>query len=112
MNAKDRIKDLCKEHNIKPYTLETQLGYSHGALTKGEDINATRLYAVAKYFHVTMEYLMGDETEACSITDFEYKVIVEYRKLPPLQQDLILKVLNLNRPAMNIPNQMEIKDYE
>lgn len=110
MNAKDRIRELCKDQNIKPYNLECELGFSHSTLTKGEDITAKRLLAVAKYFNVTMEYLMGEDTKVHSISDFEFQMIEAYRKAQPGIQDAILKLLDVHKPIVNIPGQADMLD--
>ena len=97
MNAKDRIRELCKDQNIKPYNLECELGFSHSTLTKGEDITAKRLLAVAKYFNVTMEYLMGEDTKVHSISDFEFQMIEAYRKAQPGIQNSRVQFRHHNR---------------
>ena len=110
MNAKDRIRELCKQQNIKPYNLECELGFSHSTLTKGEDITAKRLLAVAKYFNVTMEYLMGEDIKTHSISDFEFKIIESYRNAQPGMQDAVLKLLDVHYRALNIPGQCALPE--
>lgn len=50
---------LCEENHITIAELEKTLGMSNGSLRKEGDIKSQRLKAIADYFHVSMEYLMG-----------------------------------------------------
>ncbi len=53
--------ELCKKNNITIAELEKNLGMSNGSLRKEGDIKSQRLKAIADYFGVSMEYLMGYE---------------------------------------------------
>ena len=66
MNKIDRLQYLCKAREITIKKVEDDLGYSNGSLAKGfkeHKISADRLYEVAKYFDVSMEYLMTGEPQ-------------------------------------------------
>jgi len=59
----NRIKELCGIYGINFSRLERELGFANGSLAKSrENIQADRLYAIASYFHVTMEYLLTGNT--------------------------------------------------
>lgn len=58
---KERLLRLCSEHNITIAELEKNLGMSNGSLRKEGDIKSQRLKAIADFFGVSMEYLMGYE---------------------------------------------------
>lgn len=60
MNRK-RFLELCRINNITIAELEKKLGMSNGSLRKEGDIKSQRLKAVADFFNVSMEYLMGYE---------------------------------------------------
>ena len=65
METSDIIRKLCKENHISVTDLESKLGFSNGSLTKGSSLRSDRLYEVAKYFNVSMEYLLhGEEHKA------------------------------------------------
>ena len=64
MDATETIRKLCRTRKMSVTTLEKDLGFSNGSLTKGAAIRSDRLYAVAKYFGVTMEYLLTGERPA------------------------------------------------
>ena len=58
MNTSEIIRSLCRDKGISVKTLETELGFSNGSLTKGGALRSDRLYEVAKYFEVPVEYLI------------------------------------------------------
>jgi len=66
MEIIDRVKQLCSEKGIALYTLESALGFGNGSIAKTKNMSADRLYAIAKYFHVSMEYIMtgNDDTKS------------------------------------------------
>ena len=53
------IKELCEINNITVTGLEKKLGFSNRSLSGDSAIRSDRLLEVAKYFDVSMEYLMG-----------------------------------------------------
>ena len=58
--------DLCKEHNASPNAVAKELGFSTGTCTwwkKGRMPQMSALSRIADYFGVTVEYLLGKETE-------------------------------------------------
>lgn len=61
MSLKDRIKALAAKRNISLPTLEAELGFGNSTIVKWDKStpNADKLNAVAKYFDVTMDYLMN-----------------------------------------------------
>ena len=67
MKTIDIIKDLCKQQGISIKTLEQNLGFSNGSLAKNNCLRSDRLLAVAQYFNVKMEYLMGVVDEVDNI---------------------------------------------
>lgn len=61
MSTQEIIKELCKKRGITVSSLEQELGFSNSSLKGTGAIKSDRLLAVAKYFGVSMEYLMGTE---------------------------------------------------
>jgi transcriptional regulator with XRE-family HTH domain len=57
------IRQLCKKNDISITSLEEKLGYSNGSISKSnvQFMRSDRLMAIASYFGVTMEYLMGSD---------------------------------------------------
>lgn len=63
MNSVERVKALCKERKVPVSKLEKDLGFSNGyigQLRKGS-FPADRLAAIADYFGVTTDSLLGNE---------------------------------------------------
>ncbi|MCI7739332.1 MAG: helix-turn-helix domain-containing protein [Lachnospiraceae bacterium] len=58
MTSLEIIKKLCDEKEMSISTLEKELGYSNGSLSKAKRLPSDRIYEISKYFGVTMEYLM------------------------------------------------------
>ena len=60
-NLKERIKELADKQNISLPALEAKLGFGNGTIVKWDKSipNADKLNKVAKYFNVSMEYLLN-----------------------------------------------------
>lgn len=65
MTLKDRVKKLAQERGISLPALEAELGFGNSTIVKWDKStpNADKLNAVAKYFDVTMDYLLNGNTE-------------------------------------------------
>lgn len=61
MSIKTRVKTLANGRGMSLTTLESELGFGNGTITKWDKTtpNADKLNTVAKYFGVTMEYLLN-----------------------------------------------------
>ena len=61
MTLKDRVKNLAQERGISLPALESELGFGNSTIVKWDKStpNADKLNAVAKYFGVTMDYLLN-----------------------------------------------------
>ena len=62
----DRISTLCAQSNITPSKLCSELGISRSIVTdlkagRKKDLAATTAYKIAKYFGVSVGYLLGFE---------------------------------------------------
>lgn len=85
--------------------LERELGFGNGSIAKAGVIPSDRLYAIAKYFNVTMEYLMDGKVNDEPDPNYDYEIefldtrfILEIsrkcRKLSQRQQRLILDLIS------------------
>ena len=65
MTLKDRVKALAQERGISLPALESELGFGNSTIVKWDKStpNADKLNAVAKYFNVTMDYLLNGNSE-------------------------------------------------
>lgn len=102
MDILERIESLCKRNGINTYSLEKELGLSHATIQKWRDHDpkATSLSKVSTFFNVSMEYLLTGQTPSFKfhgydISEFEYMIICEYRKIPFYKQEAILDILHL-----------------
>ena len=65
MTLKDRVKALAQERGISLPVLESELGFGNSTIVKCDKStpNADKLNAVAKFFNVSMDYLLNGDTE-------------------------------------------------
>lgn len=87
MEALDVIKQLCKEKGISISQLESDLEYGNGSLAKAKSMSADRMFKIAQYFNVSMEYLMTGKT--IQEADDEIAIIRQ-------QQSILLEISKIN----------------
>ena len=87
MEALDVIKQLCKEKGISISQLESDLEYGNGSLAKAKSMSADRMFKIAQYFNVSMEYLMTGKT--IQEADDEIAIIRQ-------QQSILLEISKVN----------------
>lgn len=65
----NKIKQLCKEHNISIFELENQIGISRGVLYtwKKSAPSIEKVYKVAKFFNVSIDYLVNHHVKGDNI---------------------------------------------
>jgi transcriptional regulator with XRE-family HTH domain len=84
----DIIKQLCKEKNISISQLENELDFGNGSIAKSKgNMSADRMYQIAKYLKVPMEYLMTGKT--IQEADDEVAIIRQ-------QQSILLEISKVN----------------
>ena len=78
MALKERIKELANAKGISLPVLESELGFGNGTIVKWDKStpNAEKLNAVAKYFGVSMDYLLNWNSET-TLTNKDEKDIKE-----------------------------------
>ena len=61
MNILDVVAQLCGEHHITLTELERRLGFGQGSIGKWKDSTpkVDKIIAIANYFHVSTDYIMG-----------------------------------------------------
>lgn len=104
MNLKTRIKQLCKERGISMNSLEQELGFGKGYISKLDKSkpNISKIKKIADYFNVTSDYLIGSENENMKAdmlleiydsnlaTDKQFKRIMEYyKKMVQTDRDML-----------------------
>ena len=100
MTTLESIKKICRERkNISITTLEQELGYSNGSLSKAKDIPSSRIAEISKYLDVSMEYLMtGEETR---FTVEQAKIDVQLARQQKRIKEYMLKFANLSEEKRN-----------
>lgn len=78
----NKIKELCKEHNISIFELENEIGISRGVLYtwKKSAPSIEKVYKVAKYFNVSIDYLVDHHVKGeniLHITNSDDKALVK-----------------------------------
>ncbi len=81
MEIFNKIKKLCEEHNISIFELENQIGISRGVLYtwKKSIPSIEKVYKVAKYFNVSIDYLVDHQIKGQNIlhiTDSNDRLLV------------------------------------
>lgn len=69
MTTLENIKSLCLKEGITISSLEKEMGYSNGSLSKAKSIPSDRILELSKRFGVTMEYLMTGKNNELSVRD-------------------------------------------
>lgn len=59
MDFYEKLKKICNEHGTTVSALEKTLGFSNASLSKGTP-RADRLYKIAEYFDLPMEYFLDN----------------------------------------------------
>lgn len=83
----DNVKSLCASRNITIAELERGVKAGNGTIRKWNDSSpsADRLEAVADYFNVSTDFLLGRDTLSNQARELAKTV----DRLPPEKQDLI-----------------------
>lgn len=65
MELKERVKELCKQHNVSMNKLEEQLGFGKGYISKlgTSKPNTENIRKIANYFAVSVDYLLTGDKE-------------------------------------------------
>lgn len=126
MTLKDRVKELANEKKLSLPTLEAELGFGNGTITKWDKStpNADKLNKVAQYFHVTMDYLLnGSIIESSnkwddqpSINDAILNFLTDYFDNTPLEIYIDGELYTCNTDficnvKLNDKHYYEIDDY-
>lgn len=93
MEVLDIIKQLCKDKNISIAQLEQALDYGNGSIAKSKgNMSADRMFKIAQYFNVSMEYLMTGKTiqeadDEIAIIRQQQSILLEISKVNELMAD-------------------------
>lgn len=88
METIDIIRQMCSDANMSVSQLENELGYGNGSIAKAKNMSADRIYQIAQFFGVSMEYLMTGKT--INETDDEIALLRQ-------QQSILIDINKINQ---------------
>ncbi len=92
MTLRDRIRELAKLRGLSLPKLEAELGFGNGTIVRWDTASPTaeKLQIVADYLDVSVDYLLGRESES----DDDLRKIERARnKMTPKDQKKMLNIL-------------------
>lgn len=97
METLEIINQLCKGRGISLAQLEKDLDYGNGSLAKSKNMSADRMYKIAQYFGVSMEYLItgktvGETDDELSILRQQQSILMDINKISQLMSDYYKKI--------------------
>lgn len=98
-----RIKELCSRKNISIAKLESELGFGNASIKKWEKTSSPsidKILKVAKYFDVSIDYLLGRTDIEGSISEIiGDKDIISFQrareKMTPSDRERMMQMLRL-----------------
>ncbi len=110
----ERIRELCEKTGISITQLEKKLGYGNGTIARSQNMRSDRLYEIANFFGVSMEYLItGIDTNTCYGRILHLCDEKEFT-LEELEKELNVSPGASNGWKINLPSQallQKIADY-
>ena len=101
MDITERIRELCRKNGTSVTKLEKALGYGNGSITKDstKSLKCDRAIAIARYFNVSVEYLLTGEDPAAGfgLSREEIEIIKAYRLKSDDAKDIIASALGVKR---------------
>lgn len=104
-NLYKRIEELCVERDVNITTMCKESGASRASLTdlkmgRKQGLSTETLLKIAKYFGVSIDYLMGKNGKEKTALDFESglnksedALLRLFRLVPPENQDMVLQMI-------------------
>ena len=101
------VKKLLQEKNISVNKMAQDLHFGTGTFrtweTRGTVPDGETLLKIARYFGVTVDYLLGNEEKekalpspAQSLNETEAELVKAFRSAAPETQDAVLRVLQID----------------
>lgn len=92
----ERIKRLCELHKISVSQLEIEIKSSSGTICRWDKNrpNIDKVFAVAQYFNVSMEYLLtGEEVKQPTVSGELSEFAALFKSLSETEQESVLVIL-------------------
>ena len=97
------IENLCRQRDIRPGQMCTELGLSRGLMTdlkmgRKKSVSAQTAQKIAAYFGVSVGYLLGDETQSPDILDqVDVAFYGDFKELDEEQKEAVRDMVRLMR---------------
>lgn len=100
----DRVEKLRKSRGLPVSKVEKDVGFSNGSLKKiSEKTECGRVYALSKYFNVSMEYLVSGVEPGVPSLSYEDQAILEaYHRQPTAVQNAICDMLHVKKDSVSL----------
>lgn len=111
----ERLKKLRSEQKITQKELAKLIGYGQSTVaaweTSTREPNIQQLLKVAEYFKVSIDYLLGNNDNRLiaknpnmmEVYPNEREMIKKYRQMPPTEQRMICKMLDVKHYLDDMP---------
>lgn len=107
MNTLERIKELCKIKGITIAQLEKELEFGNGSLAKATSMKSERIVAIASYFNVSSDYLLGIiDDEDSYYVDPEAAALAEEMAKRPELKILLSASRDISKEDLEFVNQL------
>ena len=82
MDLYEKIKELAAQKHTSIRKIEEQLGYGNGTIRRWNKNkpNYDKIQAVAKYFNVSVDYLLGNEELKKTNKPVDFKKVISEKK--------------------------------
>ena len=94
----DRIRALANQKGMSLPALESELGLGNGRISRWakSSPNTEKISRVADYFHVSVDYLIGRDTDDDNFQDRGYTILSrEAKKMTPEQRQKLIDIAKI-----------------
>ena len=103
----ERLCSLCEKKGVKGGKMCVDLGLSKSVMTdlksgRKKGLNAETAQKIAKYFEVSVGYLLGEEetqetkkSPSAELTEGEKQLLDLFRRVPENQQQMVLQMISV-----------------
>lgn len=109
METIDIIRQLCADKGISLSQLESDLNYRNGSIAKSKNMSADRIFQIARYFGVSMEYLLTGKTinevdDEMAILRQKQSILLEMNKINQQISDYYKSISDLQNTLTRLKN--------
>lgn len=110
METIDIIRQLCAHKGITISQLESELEYGNGSIAKSKNMSADRMYKIAQYFGVTVEFLLtgkniSEVDDEMAIIRQQQSILMEISKISQAMFDYSKKIENFKERLQTLKNE-------